>query len=277
VVPGGKFQLQYTYNTPAGVPLTSAVAREVPAFALDRFEVTVGRFLRFADGYPYGRRPKHGDGAYPRLADSGWNETWDDNPSFLPFGKDGLDAMVRRGQQLDMLDEQLPVRGVNWFVAFAFCVWDGGRLPTEAEWAYAASGGDQQRPYPWVSPGIDATLDETRASYDAKDTGPLPVGSKPRGEGAFGHQDLAGNVEEWVLDAYTARPEAPPCRGSDDSDTTGGPGCTVLTGNTQRVLRGGSYYEGMDEIKNSSRVAKYPHEPDSRVGFRCARNLDVSY
>src|SRR6185503_5212427 len=97
---------------------------------------------------------------------------------------------------------------VSWFEAFAFCAWDGGRLPTETEWNYAAAGGNEQRVYPW-----GANIDLTKASYDCAGDGSgtgtpncmfsdmLPVGSRsPQGDGKWGQADLAGNVWEWTLD-----------------------------------------------------------------------------
>jgi hypothetical protein len=65
----------------------------------------------------------------------------------------------------DAAHANLPMNCMNWYEAFAFCAWDGGRLPTEAEWNYAAAGGDQQRAYPWSSPPGALVLDAAHASY----------------------------------------------------------------------------------------------------------------
>jgi hypothetical protein len=76
--------------------------------------------------------------------------------------------------------ETRAINCVNWYKAFAFCLWDGGRLPTEAEWEYAAAGGDQNRRYPWGSavPAQDAAL----AVYGCfGDCSVLPVGSATGG------------------------------------------------------------------------------------------------
>jgi sulfatase modifying factor 1 len=89
---------------------------------------------------------------------------------------------------------------------FAFCAWDGGYLPTEAD--YAASGGSEQRAYPWSSPADSVTIGPTYASYSCLGDGLagctttdcIPVGSHPAGNGRWGQSDLGGNVHEWILD-----------------------------------------------------------------------------
>jgi hypothetical protein len=80
--------------------------------------------------------------------------------------EDGWDTSQTIGvRSLDMTwtdtvgpNENLPMNCVPWYKAFAFCVWDGGRLPTEAEWNYAATGGNEQRKYPWGSTAPDDAL-----------------------------------------------------------------------------------------------------------------------
>ncbi|WP_438023210.1 formylglycine-generating enzyme family protein [Sorangium sp. So ce233] len=69
-------------------------------------------------------------------------------------------------------NEARPIRCVSWSVAFAFCAWDGGRLPTEAEWNHASAGGSEQREYPWGN----AFPNSTYAVYDA--AGSAVVGSR---------------------------------------------------------------------------------------------------
>ena len=123
---------------------------------------------------------------------------------------------------LPAADENRPINCLSWYEAMAFCAWDGGYLPTEAEWNYAAAGGDQQRAYPWSSPASAVALDGTHASYrDATNncvgdgmpgcavTDLAVVGSKPAGVGRWGQVDLAGNVYEWTRDWFDANYPVP--------------------------------------------------------------------
>src|SRR5262249_20228990 len=110
-------------------------------------------------------------------------------------------------------NDNQPMNCVTWYEAMAFCIWDGGYLPTEAEWNYAASGGRDQRPYPWTS-DRSTTVDCTYADYkgdhdpacgEGAMVGPNLVGSKPNGDGLWGQADLAGNLSEWNLDWFADR------------------------------------------------------------------------
>jgi sulfatase modifying factor 1 len=174
----------------------------VADFHLDTFEVTVGRFRKFVTAFD-GTAPSEGAGAHPLIAESGWNGAWDGE---LPSSSTGLAANLNCDDDWQTWtdtageNERHPINCVNWFEAFAFCIWDGGRLPTEAEWEYAAAGGDANRLYPWGSeaPGV-APL---RANfYDTAGSPHIDVGSYPDGGSRWGQQDMAGSMFEWVFDS----------------------------------------------------------------------------
>jgi formylglycine-generating enzyme required for sulfatase activity len=150
-VPGGTFNR----SNDAAYPAT------VSGFVLDRFEVTVGRFRRFVEAYP-GSKPAAGAGRHPLIEGSGWDAGWDSN---LPADAEALKRAVKCHSTYqtwtDEADEheRLPMNCLSWYLAFAFCAWDGGRLPTEAEWNYAAAGGDEQRAYTWSKPAHTTTIE----------------------------------------------------------------------------------------------------------------------
>jgi formylglycine-generating enzyme required for sulfatase activity len=162
-------------------------------------------------------------------------------------------------------NETLPIGTVTWFEANAFCAWDGGRLPTEAEWNYAAAGGSEQRVYPWSTPPTSTTVDQTYADYNPADDGPGAmdrVGSQsPKGDGKWGQSDLVGNIWQWTYDNYDDPYPQTPC---DD--------CADEPQASMNVLRGGSAFHGTDWLPVSIRHpidAATPRWAD--VGFRCAR------
>jgi formylglycine-generating enzyme required for sulfatase activity len=223
----------------------------VSDFYLDEFEVTVGRFRAFLNAYPQSL-PHAGDGAHPRIAGTGWN-AHDDEPLLYDLGS--LFDVGPHGVQRDAADwgesdsfaigtENLPANRLSWLMAFAFCAWDGGRLPTEAEWNYAAAGGSEQRVYPWGSAQPTPMLGAVECSAN---TLPClqPVGSHPAGNARWGQADLAGNVLEWTQDYLAALLPLPcvDCAQLDPmvSPRPGGPPTTnpspIQTG---RVLRGGA-------------------------------------
>ena len=142
--------------------------------------------------------------------------------------------------------------------AFAFCIWDGGRLPTEAEWNAAAAGGSEQRIYPWGSDPIDAS----HALYGIGTGGaPVAVGTHPLGNGKWGHADLAGNVAEWVLDTYVSPYAITPCNDCADH-TAGGPS----------AMRGGAFYNNQYILLASARSTPAGSVVrDGGIGFRCVR------
>ena len=203
-VPGGTFNRLNNSSYPA----------MVSDFALDRFEVTVGRFRKFvtAGKGTSASPPVTGQGANPNNpADQGWSTDYN---AVLPADATTLTtALISCGTggfatwtSSSGSGEDLPIECVPWLDALAFCIWDGGRLPTLAEWNYAAAGGggaDGQRYYPWSVPSTSMTIDDTYCvSSLSSVTAPQTVGSRsPKGDARWGHADMAGNVWEWVNDA----------------------------------------------------------------------------
>lgn len=245
-------------------------------FRLDRFEVTVGRFRAFYNAYPQSK-PAEGDGAHPRVKGSGWKSEWEAN---LPAGKEALDSLLQCGSSgwhtwssTPGVRDEIPINCVDWHLAFAFCAWDGGRLPTEAEWNYAAAGGFEQRIYPWSVPPDSVEIAVSDAVYNCGeavepvnaqeqcDLGDISfVGSRlPKGESKWGQADLAGSMWEWCLDRY-APVYMLPCED-----------CAHL-GAGAAVIRGGGFGFGADILRSFLRFSAESTVRSEDIGLRCARN-----
>jgi len=251
----------------------------VSDFHLDKYEITVGRFRNFVNaGFGTKTRPPTvGAGEHPHFAGSGWQAAWND---FLQVDTAALTTALKCSQVSTTYNAWTDTPGANenrsinclsWYEAMAFCIWDGGYLPSEAEWNYAASGGDEQRAYPWSAPAASLTLDKMHAIYYDGSLcggqsgplcpGPVDVGTVPLGDGRFGHADIAGNLSEFMLDA-------------DGAFTTPCIDCvSVKAGDYFHSLRGGSAGERAPFLRNAKRAFVAPQVRNSSVGARCARPL----
>jgi formylglycine-generating enzyme required for sulfatase activity len=278
-VPGGAFLRRYD-----GIDYTSEeYPATVSAFDLDVYEITLGRLRGFAADWIDGYRPTAGSGKHTHLpgggldGEEGWQNAWaGEVPYDAAAWEQELTVACLGEHTFDQPgDDTRPAQCISWYVAHAFCIWDGGFLPTDAEWNFAASGGDEQRPYPWSG----ADIDETRAVYDCAadgstafsvngdefvcaETDILPVGSKPAGLGRWGHADLAGGVAEWVLD------------GIDHPQSCND--CVSPSRNEYREYRGGSWRDVAAKVLVSSgNSLRQAFDAVDTHGARCARSPEA--
>jgi serine/threonine protein kinase len=216
-IPGGKFLLGRNDGSPDEGPAHEV---EVESFFLDLHEVTNQDYKRFIDatGHP---APKH----------------WNFSGSYVPD------------------EARLPVIYVTWDDATAYAKWANKRLPTEAEWEYAARGGDKGYRYPWGNQWQAGAANVDRKGQFK----PAPVRSFDQDVSPFGIYDLAGNVSEWVQDFYTERYGAKPDQ-------------------RLRVYRGGNFLDAPEKSMSTYRWADFPADiPEDqmlRVGFRCAKSVE---
>lgn len=178
---------------------------------------------------------------------------------------DGRRFVVRPGR------ENKPVVQVSWYGANGFCESHGQRLPSEAEWEYAARPSGHDR-FPWGdSPPRCADVVHSRSRGDAcsGDTGTRDVGYSPQDITTTGIKDLGGNVSEWVADLY--RPSYTPCVGAclnpriEPSPTD--------PKDAHRTHRGGNWAWPASHLRSALRGHSPPARRDQLLGFRCTMSL----
>ncbi|QIN79280.1 ergothioneine biosynthesis protein EgtB [Rubrobacter marinus] len=254
-VPGGEFVLGADRNLPFvfdnekwGHPV------EVAPFRISRAPVTNEEFAAFVEDGGYG------DGELWSEAGRRWrDEAGDVFPVYWSRKPEGLYA--RSFDTTEALSPHAPVIHVNWYEAEAYCRWAGRRLPTEAEWEMAASGGDpagRKRLYPWG----DEPPGPRHANLDGRLLGPANVAAFPEGDSAFGCRQMIGNVWEWCADDFGPYPGFVPDPYADYSEPWFG---------DHKVLRGGSWATRGRMLRNTWRNFATPDRRDIFAGFRtCA-------
>ena len=254
LIPAGTFEMG-SEDEEAGDREKPVHTVHLDAFYMDVYEVTNAQFKAFVDANPDWQKDRI-DG---RFHNGAYLNLWDGTD--YPAGK-----------------ADHPVLAVSWYAAMAYAEWAGKRLPTEAEWEYAARGGLAGKKYPW---GDTMTLaDANYSEYDENWNRIGGIGdTTPVGQYAangYGLYDIAGNVSEWCLDL-------------DDSDfyaeshdsrnpIAGGKSIQWLRENftsiptdSRRVPRGGSWFNSTRFLRVTTRISNWPRETRGFYGFRCAR------
>ena len=227
LIPAGSFEMgdHFDEGDDDELPIHQV---ELDAFYMDVREVTVGQFREFVNqsGYKYG-----GD--------------WDVVAEYSP-------------------GDEYPMICVDWNDATAYAEWAGKRLPTEAEWEYAARGGLVGKRYSWED---DESLARDYANYDGTDGKDKweycsPVGSFAAN--GYGLYDMAGNVWEWCADWY----------GSDYYSKSPGKNPLGPDSGSSRVLRGGGWSNYTYYLRVAYRGYYFPHNRIDGLGFRCVSGLN---
>ena len=226
----------------------------VDAFYMDTTEVTNAQFKAFVDANPAWQK----DQIDPRFAIPGeYLRDWSGN--HYPTGSGNY-----------------PVMHVSWYAAMAYAEWVGKRLPTEAEWEYAARGGLDGKKYP----NGDAMMpqDAHYLKRDATRVARYAVNG-------YGLYDMAGNVWEWCLDAYYEDfYDTFPKEGVARNPLSGANDVEWLlniewllknwrTAQGERVLRGGCFFNGPQGLRVAARIEAWGKWSNDSFGFRCVRSL----
>ncbi len=239
LIEGGTFQMGSSDGELREKPMYSVTVSD---FYLSKYELTVKEYLAFA---------KEAKAHYPEWLEAG---------SKYNINTGTADYYRKLGSALQ--DENNPIVGVSWEDAVAYCQWfsakNGGqyRLPTEAEWEYAARGGKQGKGAPYAG---SAAVDEVAWYSTNSSSKPHPVGGKKANE--LGLFDMSGNVWEWCSDWY----------GSYSSGAQTNP--TGPTTGSGRVYRGGSWGGDPQIARVAYRGNGGPTLRGNNLGFRLARTF----
>jgi formylglycine-generating enzyme required for sulfatase activity len=235
-IPGGSFNM----GSDVDIDTRPVHRVSISTFSLSKYEVTNEEYCKFLNGIQC--QPT---GIYQQYRLIALNSA----TSHIKYS--GNKFTVQEGF------EKYPVVNVSWYGAHLFCEWIGGRLPTEAEWEYAAKGGNNQQSFAFS--GSDQA--DEAGWYDGNSNGTLnPVGSKKAN--TLGLFDMTGNAWEWCSDNYDRKYY----NNSAGQDPAG-----PRTGSF-KVVRGGSYYCPEALLHNSSRMNYSPDDFINRgIGFRVCK------
>ena len=254
LIPAGGFQRGSDASEAGDVNEQPVHTVYVDAFYMDVYEVTNAQFKTFVDANPDWQKDKIED----KFHNGEYLAHWDGNT--YPAGK-----------------ADHPVVNVSWYAAMAYAAWAGKRLPTEAEWEYAARGGLAGKKYPWGD-----TISAVDANYDKNVDGTAPVGQYAAN--GYGLYDMAGNVWEWCLDEYDAgfyffsHNSRNPIAGAAPihwflDNFTSFPSSPASVLRTWRVYRGGSWFNPEWYLRVSNRASRMSPDMAYTVGFRCVRDV----
>jgi hypothetical protein len=218
-------------TTPVGLPPAKVA---LAAFCIDRSPVTNEQYKAYIDASSHPNpRPVRSDRP-------GSASIWTENRFPPEFARQ-------------------PVVNVTWQSAQAYCVSKRARLPSEAEWEYAARG-TAARTYPWGNDPPTPSLANFGKTWEGPRT-IAPIAQHARSASPSGLSDMAGNIWQWTSSLLKPMPYD----ADDGREELGLPG--------ERVARGGSWESPADDLKVTARLGLPPSEADITVGFRCARSL----
>jgi formylglycine-generating enzyme required for sulfatase activity len=261
-IPAGSFTMGGLNGVPDTTPAHPVTIRR--RFYVDRYEATVDEFTAWFNAQP---RTMPSDGALVFVSGGGDVLRWTTPPKGLAApGTNYVGAACVLGS--GSLDPKMSINCVPWATALAYCMVRGGRLPTEAEWEYVASGQASANDFPWGnSPSPDcahAVFMQCNGAWPTKRETCSP-GNTPSG----GVNNLAGNEAEWTLDQAPKVGCAPSCWPSGQND----PLATAVS-NVGIVVRGGSFKSDTSDLHTRSRgyLAADAAQTSGTVGFRCVRD-----
>jgi len=256
IVTGGPFVLGTDDRASAYDNERPAHEIHVDTFGIDKFPVTNRRYARFVESGGY-----HTEELWS-------SDGWDWRTSVDHAGPQGWDRDGQGGWTQTVfghkrrLDPTEPVIHVSYFEAEAFAAFEGGRLPSEAEWAKAANwapAATEPRRYPWGDNRPTSVL----ANIGQSAWGPVPIGSYPAGASGYGVEQLLGDVYEWTSSSFTPYPGYTTFPYPEYSE--------VFFGDTNfRVLRGASWATSPSVARNSFRNWDYRQRRQIFSGIRLA-------
>ena len=261
LIPGGSFMMGDANGQDMEKPVHEV---EVDAFYMDIHEVTVAEFRKFVEATNYVTDAEKKDGGYA------WGgESWEMKPGI----NWRFDPM---GNLKDAEQDKHPVTNLSWNDASAYAQWAGKRLPTEAEWEYAARGGSEGYRYAWGNDtlGLEVVANVSDENYVKVVNWPYTEGyddgytfSAPVGSfvpNSFGLYDISGNAWEWCEDYFDPEYYSRSPKTNPVNDVA----------SDRRVMRGNSWDGRPGMMRCSRRTSDVQSNCYADIGFRCVMDVE---